>query len=40
MKQCKFGCKDIGIKKFDFVAKTQFLYKTYSLAASYKEHTL
>ena len=21
-----FGCKDIGIRKFEFVAKTQFLY--------------
>ena len=26
------GCKDIGIRKFEFVAKTQFLYLLFSLA--------
>ena len=25
-----FGCKDIGIRKSEFVAKTQFLTKNYS----------
>ena len=25
------GCKDIGNKKFEFVAKTQFLYGTVSV---------
>jgi len=29
------GCKDIGARKFEFVAKTQFLYyQNYSLVIS------